>query len=468
MSTAPAAATADAFDNTWCEVDAGDFRLITDASETEARQMVRTLQAFRPVAARYLPGRANPADPPLTVMVFDGRRDFRRAIGTSVVGFLVPSLDENLMVVGPDPNAFAPWDSLLHEYVHYLLRTRLDVNLPSWYDEGLSGMLSSARLEDGRVVVGELPTEALRHGIDESRLSLAEVLEAEDVWDWRRERTRGFYDWSRLLVHRLALGHLDGREDWRAGMERYLADDAPSLPAALGQTAQSMARELERYLRDPVTVAHPATPPPETALPHRCLDASEIVERVALAVLHHNPRDAARRIEARLEADPDNAGLWRTLSLAREAADDSEGALTAARQARTLAPEDPATAVRLAGALAMGCITRASEACSARWREAVPLLRGALARAPRRQDAIFLLGLAYLYSGRAGDALNYLRIAHRRQPWAAHVNFYLGESYRLIGDSRARAHLEQARQWSPTGLWRTLAEAGLRELPPNP
>ena len=185
-------------------------------------------------------------------------------------------------------------------------------------------------------------------------------------------------------------------------------------------------------------------------------------------MLHHNPRDAARRLEARLEQDPENPRLWRTLSLAREAADDAASALDAARRARALAPEDPATAVRLAGALAMGCITATSEACRGRWREAVPLLRGALARDPRRQDAIFLLGLAYLYSGRAGDALNYLRIAHRRQPWAAHVNFYLGESYRLIGDSRARAHLERARRWSPTGLWRMLAEAGLAELDPSP
>ena len=461
-------AEADAFDNAWCGIDAGDLRLVTDAGESEARLMVRTLQSFRPVASRYLPGVANPADPPLTVMVFDGRRDFRRAIGTSVVGFLVPSLDENLMVVGPDPNAFAPQESLLHEYVHYLLRTRLEVNLPSWYDEGLSGMLSSASLDGERVVIGELPAERLSSGIEESRLTLADVLEAEDVWDWRRERIRGFYDWSRLLVHRLALGHLDGRDDWRVGLERFLADQAPSLPDALGLSARSMERELTRYLRSPVTVTHGTGAPPESALPYRCLDASETVEQVSLAVLHHNPRDAARRIEAQLDEDPQNPRLWRTLSLAREAADEPEAALAAARRARALAPRDPATAVRLAGALAMGCITRASEACRARWGEAVPLLRGALARDPQRQDAIFLLGLAYLYSGRAGDALNYLRIAHRRQPWAAHINFYLGESYRLIGDSRARAHLERARRWSPTGLWRTLAEAGLAELQPDP
>jgi predicted Zn-dependent protease len=102
-----------------------------------------------------------------------------------------------------------------------------------------------------------------------------------------------------------------------------------------------------------------------------------------------------------------------------------------------------------------------SEECRARWQESVPLLRASLRRDPERQDAIFTLGLAYLYSGRPGDALNYLRIAHQRQPWAAHVNFYLGETYRLVGDVRAREHLIRARQWSSTEIWRRLAEAGL-------
>jgi predicted Zn-dependent protease len=94
----------------------------------------------------------------------------------------------------------------------------------------------------------------------------------------------------------------------------------------------------------------------------------------------------------------------------------------------------------------------------------VPLLRAALRRDPTQQDAIFTLGLAYLYSGRAGDALNYLRIAHDRQPWTPALNFFLGETYRLIGDTRAEEYLQRARRWSPTELWRRLAEAGLELL----
>lgn len=465
LLAAPVAANADAFDNTWCEVNTGDFRLITDASVAEARAMVRTLQVFRPVASRYLPGTANPEDPPLRVVVFSGRRDFRRAIdGGNVVGYLLPAFSESLMVVGPDPNAFAEHESLLHEYVHYLLRTRHAINLPTWYDEGLAGMLSSARLEDGRLVLGDLPTRRIERGVRQSKLSLADVLDGEDIWDWRPDRVRGFYDLSRLLVHRLALGQLAGRSDWRAGLEAFLAEEHTSLPAALGLSPAAMERRLLRYLDRPASVAHDVRLPADDDLQLRCLDQSETVVQVSQAIVYHHPDYAAQALRRRLEVDPDNADLWRTLSVAEESRGDRDAALAAARRALALAPDDPAAATRVASALAMGCVLGVSPECRARWQEAVPLLRASLRQDPRRQEAIFTLGLAYLYSGRAGDALNYLRIAHRRQPWAPHVNFYLGESYRLIGDSRAEQHLERARRWSPTELWRRLAEAGLEAL----
>ncbi|MGD8833262.1 MAG: hypothetical protein PVF57_21830, partial [Pseudomonadales bacterium] len=49
-------------------------------------------------------------------------------------------------------------------------------------------------------------------------------------------------------------------------------------------------------------------------------------------------------------------------------------------------------------------------------------------------------------------------------PWAAMVNYYLGESYRLIGDTRARPYLTNARNWAVLPVWRKLAEESLRRL----
>jgi len=58
--------------------------------------------------------------------------------------------------------------------------------------------------------------------------------------------------------------------------------------------------------------------------------------------------------------------------------------------------------------------------------------------------------------------VNYLKVAYARAPWAAVINYYLGESYRLMGDSRATIYLENARNWAVEDIWRLLAEESLR------
>ena len=57
-----------------------------------------------------------------------------------------------------------------------------------------------------------------------------------------------------------------------------------------------------------------------------------------------------------------------------------------------------------------------------------------------------------------------MRVAYGRAPWAALTNYYLGESYRLIGDSRARGYLQNAYNWAETSVWRLLAQASLEAL----
>ncbi|HEX7034724.1 MAG TPA: hypothetical protein VF210_03070 [Pseudomonadales bacterium] len=463
---APAPARADAFDRTWCAVEAGEFRLVTDHPREVAEDLAWRLQAFRPIAEQYLPGEPNADNPPLTILVFERSRDYRRAMnGSAMAGFMQPSFSESLMVVGPDPNAFSEHETLLHEYVHYLLRTRSGINIPAWFDEGIASMLSSTEVETDRVEVGALPASTLDRAIRGSRLALAEVLDASDIWDWHLDRRRGFYAWSWLLAHHLMLGPDPERDALRRGLNAFLTGEEPSLTEALDVSVNSLERRLQRYLeRRPSTAVHEAVPVADRRYGYHCLDASASTRQLGLAIAQHNPALATRELEAQLEHDSDSAELWTVLSLAHEAANDRPATLAAARRAVSLAPDDPSAAVRLASALAMGCILELSAECRSRWREAVPLLRRALERDPTRQDAIFTLGLAYLYSGRPGDALNYLRIAYRRQPWAPHVNFYLGETYRLIGDVRAREHLLRARQWSPTEVWRKLADAGLELL----
>lgn len=465
-------ARADAFDRTWCEIDAGAFRLVTDYPEAEAQALIRQMLAFRPVAENFLPGVPNDDQAPLTVLVFQRRGDIRRAIGGGeMLGYMLPAFNQSMLVVGPDPNARTDYESLLHEYVHYLLRVRVGLNIPTWFDEGMAGLLATVRFEPGDgdwqfAVVGEMQTDLIDRAVRETDLTLGQVIDGQDIWEWPLDRRRGFYAWSHVLVHRLMLGQAAGLPDYGPATRDSLAADAPSLLATLDVSASRLQRDLDRYRRRPPTVevALSGSPPgagAATAYPYRCLDADEATIELAMAIAPMNPDRAARQLEERLQESPEDPGLWTALSAAESGRGERDAAVAAARRALELAPEDVSAEVQLASALAGGCVVIVSEECWQRWREAVPLLRHALRQDPRRQDAIFILGLAYLYTGRPGDALNYLRIAHARQPWAPHLNFYLGESYRLIGAPQAEAYLDRAWRWSPVELWRKLAEAAL-------
>jgi len=190
-------------------------------------------------------------------------------------------------------------------------------------------------------VLGGLPQRAIESGIRESHLSLADVLNGEDIWGWQPARVRGFYDFSRLLVHRLALGQLAGRSDWRAGLESFLAGEHDSLPGALGLSSVAMERRLIRYLDHPASVDPSVRVPEDESLLLRCLDASETVVQVSQAIVHHHPDYAERALRRRLKMDADNADLWRALSVAEEMGDALAGGGAAAARLPAPGPYPP-------------------------------------------------------------------------------------------------------------------------------
>jgi predicted Zn-dependent protease len=110
------------------------------------------------------------------------------------------------------------------------------------------------------------------------------------------------------------------------------------------------------------------------------------------------------------------------------------------------------------------CVWKHERTCAERWREARTLYRRALRTDPERFDAALGLGMAYLHTGQAGDAISYLKVAYRKLPWAAQVNFFLGEAYRIVGDRRAWSHLTNAEQWATLPAWQERAAIALAEL----
>ena len=92
------------------------------------------------------------------------------------------------------------------------------------------------------------------------------------------------------------------------------------------------------------------------------------------------------------------------------------------------------------------------------------MLQQATVTAPERTDAQLGLGLAYLHRNEPANAVRPLRQAYERAPWAAEVNLFLGEAYRLVGDQRAARLLTNASNWGETQVIKRLAKSALDQL----
>jgi tetratricopeptide (TPR) repeat protein len=465
----------------WCETRSDTFQLVSDLPETEQRELLQKLLRLEQIAEPFMPGEPVSRSDPLKLVVFQHRKDFLALTGKrKFAGYMQPSLQTNRLLIGPIRGGLD--ETTLHEYAHYLLRSRGGVSLPLWFDEGLATLLGNTRLSQDTAVIGSMPAERLERRLDRNaeflspQQRLNRTLEASDLQTWRSERINEFYDLAWLLVHYL---YFDVYQEelvvgaiTTAGLTGYLQAGEPTLQEHLNVSSSQLLRALERHL-DRWDPPEPV-PIPEVRVANtefRCLTALERDLSLALAVHMQNP-DKARSLlkphstRSALAAMNDAQAIALKIALARiEVASDAiDAAESRVQEALSLAPEHPEAIILGADLLVHDCLFERSEDCSSRWQRAGASYRSALRRDPSRYDGILGVGLAELHGGRPGDAANYLKVAHSRAPWAAVINFYLGESYRLMGDSRARVYLENARSWAEQEVWRLLAEESRRLL----
>ncbi len=455
---------------TWCATVTPDFHLVSDLPEQDQLDLLGLLKRFGPIAEPFLPGKPVSQPAALKIIVFSSRSDFRNLTGKrKFAAFMQPSLQTNRLLVGPVGTNIT--ETTLHEYAHYLLRSRLDVSLPLWFDEGLASLLGQAAFDDTTVTLGELPISRLQVRVNappdgpQPLGMLNRTLSVSSVEDWGQPQINAFYDWSWLLVHYLYFETLNAGPIAGTPLETLLSERDASLPELLGGNSKSLLRTLQRYVRSPPRPLQRPSPPSAGAeAQHDCLTPFDRDLELARAVLVQNPEGALNLISRWLEQRPEDVELLVTRARIAQAADEPEVALAFARAALALNPDHAQAGILMADLTVWDCLLELGEACRDRWSEARLLYQHALRTDPTRFDGVLGLGLAYLYTGRPGEAVNYVRVAYSRAPWAALVNYYLGEAYRLIGDTRARGYLVNARNWAILPVWRLLAEESLRLL----
>ena len=463
----PNAAHADIRLDRWCEIATPDFRLLTDLPPRRAIRLADSLTRFKIAAETLVPRRKSPAPPPLRIVAMRRGRDFREVFAAKkMAGFMQSGLERHTLAFGPDPGTGAITETAFHEYTHYLMRSRQGLNIPVWYEEGFASFLSTMRFSDTAVTIGAAPLQNFRR-LNVRKLSVAELVGERHSLNWGRHDLTRLYAKAWLFVHMLELGDAVGLPPYRERLPRLLAlTDAgvaapQALHLALGAGPAALERQVRRYggrRALPTRRLAIETRPTESFAPH-CLTALEAAYELGAAAAARNPAFAARRLTEVVAAQPRHADAWAALSGARQ---NLAEARQAARRALAVDASHVLANTRMAELKVAECRGMGTDECLDVWEASARHYRRALDGRADAVDAAYGLGVVYLNTGQAGNAVNYLRVAWRRAPWAPRVNFYLGEAYRLTGDdARARVHLRKAMNWDPDARWRERAALAL-------
>ena len=469
------AAHAGVEDRRWCRYATDHFELVTDLSERQSMVLLLSLDRFRNAAYALLPGR--PLDPPAAprLLVFKRSQDFAALFEfpAQIVGFAQPALEQSLLAFGPDRNGRHLDAFAYHEYTHFLLRSRTMLNLPIWYEEGLATYLASLDVDGaGVVTLGRGPHALLRFLLKQPRTPVEQVVGERLRMDWQRHDLSNVYAlaWGvvRFLHHAKRADGSRYAEDVGAMLDAIDqgATSAQALQEHVGIRSDELRTRMRAYFDaqdDRAAQVFRFTmddyDPP--AIDRNCLNAVETRLVLADAVAPHRRTKAQALYDFILRRDPVHVGALLGRSRITE---DAPAALSYAERALAAAPEDPTTHVRMAQ-LGLERCQSGDAPCVESLGGAATFYHQALQTAGHRADAAYGLGLLYLYGGHPEDALDHLLAAHFRAPWSPRINFYLGQAYRLVGETaRARQHLQKTVFWHPDAEWRARANGVLEQM----
>lgn len=200
--------------DSWNYARTENFEILSAASEKRTRQLVVELEQFR--ASFIATFGLRPAhEPRVTIVLFNSERQFRPYLPLyngkpkEVSGYFISGADEATIALSAeyDPDIQDPTETILHEYVHFLLHSR-GLQLPTWLNEGMAELFSTFRV-NGEFVEYGLPKDLYVMALNVSSLMTLPRLMAvtESSPDYNEEHRAGmFYAQSWALTHYLVCG----------------------------------------------------------------------------------------------------------------------------------------------------------------------------------------------------------------------------------------------------------------------
>ncbi len=464
----------------WWLLESPHFRVITNTREEVPEEIIRDLELFRSVVLMMTGVKQVDEKLPTTAVVFRRMGEFKRLTGRpNIAGYMSATLRGNWMVSGGDSMNMDQRQIMFHEYVHHLLRSASSVNYASWYEEGLADMLSSVYQKDGKVVFGaEVPARMGTLKNNSYQVSLAKVVNNDDLSDWHRYHVSYFYAMSWALVNYLNMGYMLGTENRIPHLNDYLSllqqgvDREEAFESAFGMTPAQMEGKVNEYLGTkmrPVLMLPRDRFPVVDKIDRRKLTDSEVAHQLAILSTYGNSKLSRKLLVEQLVEDPDNIDLQAALANSYRVEGDLDSAELTARRIVTEHPEDVIASLELARVLTARSQNWCAEGesnCARPLVEAEEVYRRLLTIEPDNPETNAYLASLLLGEQRdLEDAARAVSITLSYQPWSADWNLLAGKiQMQLDRNSEAQSYLQRALTWGSREAVRKEAATLLAEL----
>lgn len=248
----------------WVNVRSKNFNLVGNASEKDIRGAATKLEQFREVFRQLFPKTNLNSSIPTNVVVFKSDSSFKafkpkRADGTpneTIAGYFLPNDDTNYIAISTEGKDKDTYQTIFHEYVHYLLDTNFGIStIPLWFNEGLAEYYQTFKIKDDQVVtLGSLQPNHIY------ALQIYNLMPFKSLFETKTLTLRQgggghsngiFYAQSWALIHYLIHGNRGAN---KANMRTFLGllmnkvEPEKAFRQVFQRDYETMERELKQYL----------------------------------------------------------------------------------------------------------------------------------------------------------------------------------------------------------------------------
>lgn len=186
------------------EIKSENIIFYGDVKEKDGERLVRNLEIYRAVILSMSGVKNRPDDVPLRIYAFKTSKDLNKFANRRGIAGLYTQTPQGPIFLTVSQGGFKKnrWSSqvALHEYSHHVLHALSSDSYPRWYDEGFANYLSTFKIEDDVVTIGE---PNVSHGVSLKQggwMDPETVLSAIQRYPSTR-RLDKFYGQSWLYVH---------------------------------------------------------------------------------------------------------------------------------------------------------------------------------------------------------------------------------------------------------------------------